>query len=146
MLFTCRLHTPCYHLRGVFVKRGYNRKSVVKTANEVRDMDRTELLTYRKIDSKERVPIVITYHHKFTGISNVLKDCYNRMLQKYPEMKKVVPAPPLVAYRRTRNLRDKLVRANHQPAPPAAVKPTHQHTRTFIDSLMNNSGTISNTR
>ena len=38
-----------------------------------------------------------------------------KVMIKYPYLKEVFPAPPMVAYRRAKNLRDKLIKAKVSP-------------------------------
>ena len=126
-----------------FVKRNYNRAYVEQKQKEVRDMKRDEILTYRKKDETDtRVPLIITYHHKFTGISKVIHNCFQRASSN-EDFVKIFPKPPLVSFRKTSNLKDQLVRANHHKImkeKPAA----HARSRSEIDHQMNDTGVITN--
>ena len=127
-----------------FVKRKYNQAYVQQKYEEVRSMNRDEILEYRKRTNNEdsRIPLVMTYHHKFNGMSKVIHACYNRISQQHSGFSGVFKQPPLVAFRRTTNLRDKLVRSNHHKV--KKVAPSRSPNRSYIDKQMNDSGFVSN--
>ena len=129
-----------------FINRGYNQHIIKKTIAEVRSLEREVLLTYKKKAKETRIPLVLPFHHKFTGISQVLKESYNHMIRNYPQLKKVFPAPPLVSFRRAANLRDKLVKANHHKVPIETLPPTNLRTKAQIDHLMNKNATLHNNK
>ena len=111
-------------------------------------MCRESLLAYKpKPTSNDRVPLVVTYHHKLHDLPTIVRRNYNNMIRKHPTMKDVFPQPPVVSFRKCNNLANKLIRADHnnkksqKPHPPTTVK-----TRSIIDSFMNNSGSITNTK
>ena len=154
-----RIRRICTHLRDYrqhaakfvdhFRKRGYNEAELQRTASEVEAMSRDDLLKYkRKTTTSDRVPLVITYHHKLTNIPAIIHKNYDKMVRKYPEMKEVFPSPPVVSFRRPRNLGDSMVRSDHTAkkttTPPKTT--TRKRRTTIIDHLMNNSGTITNTK
>ena len=103
-------------------------------------MNRNEILEYRPQNSKanSRIPLVLSYHHKYTGISKVIHSCYNRVSSQFHEFTSVFPQPPLVAFRRTTNIKDKLVRANHHKVKKNV--PTRTPNKSFIDTQMNDTG------
>ena len=68
-------------------------------------------LTYRK-KGKGRVPLVITYSKQLPDIRKIIKTHLN-LLHKSDRMKTIVKAPPLVAFRRDRNLGEILVHGKH---------------------------------
>ena len=130
-----------------FVKRGYKENLVRKSRDEVANMSREDLLAPKPAQSSERTPLVITYHHKFAGIAKVLRRAYQRMLAKHTDSAKVFPEPPFVAYRRTANIKDKIVRANHHHSSTIKSPPTQSDsTACLIEKNLNRTGTITNTR
>ena len=70
----------------------------------------------------ERPVFVLTYNPALPSFSKILKKHWKVMI-KDPYLKKVFPAPPMVAYRRAKNLRDKLVKAK---VPPPATRKKRQ--------------------
>ena len=94
-------------------------------------MKRIDALNNRNSASTEqsRVPLVLTYYLLNERIKQILLDNFNT-LSSDPESKETFPQPPLVAYRRDRNLRDILVHTtnSNQPSPFVGPSPC-AHTR-----------------
>ena len=126
-----------------FVRRNFNRAYVQQQADAVRCMDREDTLKYIQRQKSTRIPLVITYHHKFKGIAKTLIDTFNNITSRHVSLKKVFPEPPMIAYRRAANLKDKLVRANHHSRDSSTIKMPY-NTKTLIDDQMNHSGVITN--
>lgn len=115
----------------------------------VRNLDRDSLLTYKQTDPEaNRVPLVLTYNHKFAGMGRALYDAYNKIASQHAGFKKVFPTAPFIAYRRTKNLRDKLVKANHHKRVVKDLdsNANQEATKSMIEPLMNRSGLITNTK
>ena len=132
-----------------FVKRNYNRKHLMQQYSTVRNLDRDSLLTYKQTDPEaNRVPLVLTYNHKFAGMGRALYDAYNKIASQHAGFKKVFPTAPFIAYRRTKNLRDKLVKANHHKRVVKDLdsNANQEATKSMIEPLMNRSGLITNTK
>ena len=128
-----------------FVKRKFHRKKVEETAQNIRKMNREDLLTYKKQpQTSERVPLVLTYHHKFEGFSTAMKAAYNKASAKFPALQSIFPQQPMIAFRRTRNIRDKIIRANHHGRPQSQVSPSQARGRSQLAQFMNASQTITN--
>ena len=70
----------------------------------------------------DRPVFVITYNPALPSLSQILKKHWKVMI-KDPYLKEVFPAPPMVAYRRAKNLRDKLVKAK---VPPPSIRKKRQ--------------------
>ena len=154
-----RIRRICTHLQHYkqhankfiehFRKRGYNENLLHKTAEEVADMSRDDLLTYRNRTVSDRTPLVITYHHKLSNIPTIIRKNFEKMIQKHPDMKTVFPSPPVVSFRRPRNLRDSLVCADHtkrRNASSCCAAQNPPRTKTTIEKLMNNGRSITNKR
>ena len=132
-----------------FVRRNYSRKHVIQHYNTVRSMNRDSLLNYRQAtEDTARIPLVLTYNHKFSGIGRVLLDVYKRTALQHNNFRKIFPSVPFVAYRRTKNLRERLVRANHHGKSGCGTNNNMDSgpTRSLIEPQMNTSGLITNSR
>ena len=82
-------------------------------AKTVAETDRESLLVpniQRKTQSA-RVPLVVTWSHRFHGISQLLHANYARATASQSSFKDVFPEPPILSFRRAKNLKDTLVRA-----------------------------------
>ena len=87
---------------------------------------REEALTPAPTTDKEDRPILaITYHPHNLRIKEVLLRNFN-ILQEDPELKKIFPKPPLVAYKRDQNLSDVLVRATFRESSTPPKQPGNQ--------------------
>ena len=95
-----------------YANRGYSMNTLTKIATEVETRDRNCLLKPRVVEQNKdnRIPLVITWHQKFKGLSKILHRHYNFMVIEHPDLKKVFPEPPIVSYRRNPNLHNHLVR------------------------------------
>ena len=129
-----------------FANRGYNQARLSQSAKEVAAYNRQDLLTQkpRQQEDDQRIPLVIGWHHKLKGISDVLHHHYDRIAKSNPTFKDVFPQPPIIAYRRAKNISDKIIRANHwgkRKEPQIITK-----TRSKIDANINRSGTIYNNK
>ena len=100
-------------MMGFFVERGFKKSEVLNTYKEVLATDREEALQYRKKESTERVPFVITFHPRLRKLGTVLNR-YFYLLQSNERLKKAFPQAPMVAFRRLRNLKDMLVHSGSQ--------------------------------
>ena len=83
-------------------------------------LPRTEALsphTHRQ--ASRRIPLVVTCHPGLTNLSRVAKK-HLPILCTFSRLRKAIPYPPIVAFRRPKNIKDLLVRAKlNPPAPPA---------------------------
>ena len=70
-----------------------------------------------------RIPLVLTYHPGLPDISAITRR-FLPILHLNPSMKECCPDPPLIAFRRPKNLRDVLVRAKVPTSDIQQAKPT----------------------
>ena len=64
---------------------------------------------YYKQKRPAEIPFVTSWHQKLSGFQSTLHYRYQEMVNDYPELKCVFPAPPILAYRHSRNLGNLLV-------------------------------------
>ena len=81
---------------------------MLATYNEVLGMKREEVLEYKRRKSNDRVPYVLTFHPRLRSLGTVLKRHFY-LLQTNDRLKKAFVEPPMVAFRRLKNLKDFLV-------------------------------------
>ena len=127
-----------------FANRGYNQANLSQCAKEIATYHRQDLLKEKPKQTEEakRIPLVISWHHKFKGISDVLHHQYERIARSNATFKEVFPQPPIIAYRRAKNNSDRIVRANHWGK--KNLQTAHTKTKSMIDSNMNTFGSICN--
>ena len=63
---------------------------------------------------------MVTYHPALPSVSNVLKKHWNVMVDGNQELKRCFPKPPMVGYRRGKNIKDELIRAKVSSARKSA--------------------------
>lgn len=91
-------------------KRGYNGKFIENQLKRADNLNRKELLQRKNKIKKtsERIPLVVTFTDLLPDIHDIVKKRIN-ILHNCNLMKEIFPEPPLVAYRRDRNLADIIV-------------------------------------
>ncbi|XP_066275237.1 uncharacterized protein [Branchiostoma lanceolatum] len=99
-------------LKEHFQNRGYEDALLDQAAQRAQDRPREELLgaKKKKVASQDRPVLVTTYNPHLPPINNILRKYWN-ILQLSPRTRELFQDPPLIAYRRNKNLRDTLVRA-----------------------------------
>ena len=95
-------------MKGYFMQRGFDQSAIEETISEVLKKPREEALTYKKKKSSDRVPFVVTYHPRLRMMGRVLHKNF-KLLQSNERLQKAFPEPPMVAFKRLKNLRDILV-------------------------------------
>ena len=71
-----------------------------------------------------RIPFVTTWHQKLSGFQSTLHHRYQEIINDYPKLKCVFPAPPILAYRRNRNLGNLLVHTSLTKPTPNTLHPS----------------------
>ena len=99
-----------------FVKRGYPNNVLKKAADSVSQIPRSETLKTVSKKSKDRVPLVLTYHPHNVAIRDILFRNFNSIVLKDHEMAEVFQSPPITAYRKGKSLRQHLVSSSYKSA------------------------------
>ena len=98
-------------LKSMLLARGYSAGIINAAIEKAKKIPRFEALK-KVVGSKEteRPVLVIHYDPRLPSVSQIIMKHYRTMVQD-PHLKEVFPLPPLVAYRRQKNLKQILVRA-----------------------------------
>ena len=106
-------------LNTYLLARGYQETAVNLQIQRAANIPRHETLQPRPPrPPPNRTPLVVTYHLSLFSLARITKK-HLPVLHTSAILKQAIPNPPLVAYRRPKNLRDLLVRAKLEtPAPP----------------------------
>ena len=99
-------------LKTHLTKRGYKNNELEKQLTKADALDRKELLKYNTKKSNDRVPLVLTYSDALPNVHNIVRQRITT-LHNSERMREVFPAPPLIAYRRDKNIKDILVHKKH---------------------------------
>ena len=90
-------------------KRGYSGKDIEKQLHKVDTLKREDLLSVKSKEKKEdRVPLVLTFSRHLPDIHKIVRK-HLPVLHRSDRMTEVFQKPPIVAYRRDKNLADTLV-------------------------------------
>ena len=108
-------------LRDMLLSRDYNGRLVdcaIERAKAIPRERALERVVKEKV--KKRRPVFsVEYHPALPSLSKILKKHW-RVMSEDPYLAEVYPLPPMVSYRRPKNIKDKLVRAK---VPPATSRP-----------------------
>ena len=96
-------------LKSNLRKRGYSGKFLESQLQKADDRDRSDILskTSQRCNT-ERVPLVLTYTRQLPGVHDITRK-HLPTLHKSARLTEVFQEPPLVAFRRDRNMADVLV-------------------------------------
>ena len=98
-------HKNTNKLLNVFTSRGYKKEAVEEQIAKADLVNRDQALTEKsKIESK-RIPLVVTYNRTLPDLTAITRKHWH-ILQANDELKKVFAEPPMLAYRRNKNLKE----------------------------------------
>lgn len=107
-----------------FAERDYPETTIQDAVRRVSDIERTTALEPSVHDDQDRIPLVIAYHPANLPIRNILLKHYTT-LSNDNTTQHIFDKPPLVSFRRERNIANYLIRASF-PDPrhlPKGTKP-----------------------
>ena len=106
--------THLQHLKDQLITRGYPNDTVSEAIQRGKSVERSTLLQYKQKSAMKRVPLVLTYDSRLNQVSNTIRS-HIPTLHSNERLKHIFPEPPIVAFRRNRNLKDLLVSAKLPP-------------------------------
>lgn len=112
------------------VSRHYRIKSIEDSFCKILTLNRSDSLVKKVQKECDRIPLIIPFHKSLPNISKIIVRHYKILRDKYPEVVKFLPEPPMVCYTRDKNLRDILVRAKLPP--PTRILPTRGAKEGFV--------------
>ena len=103
------------------IKRGYREQQLDNEIHQALAISRENCLQSRPNQDKSAgIPLVVTYHPILPNLQSITR-CHLSTLHNSERLREAFPFPPLIAFRRQKNLRDFLVRAtlttNNQEPP-----------------------------
>ena len=108
-------------------------------------MDINDILCcYNTRNKFERIPFVITWHQQLQGIPKVIYSAYKAVVKKCPGFQSTFKEPPIVAFRRPKNLMSHLAKSRYTSKVTPENIPKRE-SKTFIINCFNKSETITNT-
>ena len=97
-------------LTSFLIKRGYKHAFIEQQIARATSISRSDALQYNRRKTSNRTPFILTYNPSLPSISSIIQKHFN-LLQSSNRCKNTFKEPPVVAYRRSPNLRDLLIRA-----------------------------------
>lgn len=101
-------------LKNKLTARGYKVNSILKSFEKVKLINRREAL--QKVDKKiiNRPILPLSYDPRLPNISNIIYRFWKIMVEN-PRLKILFPQPPMICWKRPKNLKEFLVRARMPP-------------------------------
>ena len=103
-------NTRTAELTSYLLKRGYNRNFLSRQIKRAANIPRNVALQPKQKNTSKRIPLILTYNPSFPPVSSIIKKHLN-LLYSSSRCKTIFTEQPLVAFRRSPNLRDMLVKA-----------------------------------
>ena len=104
-------NSKCDEMSNFFFERGYPDSILSKALNRVQNVNRESALEPSASDNEERIPFTLTFYPNNLAARNVVLRNF-KILQSDPKTVPIFPNPPLVSFKRDRNLRNSLVRSS----------------------------------
>ena len=102
-------------LRELLLSRDYKPGIINSAIEKARNVPRSEALKRVSKQKSSRRPVfVMNYDPRLPSIPAIVRKHWRSMTQD-PTLKEIFPEPPLVAYKRPPNIRDKLIRSKVPP-------------------------------
>ena len=106
-------------MRHFFQKHGYPDSVVNTTQHRAQQIDRQSALQTSQKEKNERIPFTLTYHPRNVTAKNIILKNF-KLLQNVDETGSIFSQPPLISFKRDKNIGNFLVRSvlksDDQPA------------------------------
>ena len=102
-------------LKVELVQRGYSKGSISSAFNKVMSISRSATLEKVVRPPCDRFILVIPYDKRLPNITGILHHRWKCLTNRDPDALSYMAKPPMVAYSRTKSLRDILVRSKLPP-------------------------------
>ena len=103
-------NNKCEEMCQFFKKRGYPDSAVTTGKHRAQEIDRETALQTSQNEETDRIPFTLTYHPQNLAIKNVILKNF-KILRNDPETKHIFSLPPLISFKRDKNLGNFLVRS-----------------------------------
>ena len=95
----------CNKLLNTFTSRGYDKKEINTQINKALQIPRETILKEKPKESSNRIPFIVTYNRTLPDLKNIVNKHWP-ILGIDRNISNVFEKPPIIAYRRNKNLRD----------------------------------------
>ena len=110
----------CSQLEDYLVLRGHSRHRVRLSIDRALNAEVAPNPTL-SLHEPRRIPLLLTYHPGLPDIKSILRELHP-ILMNSDFLKEIFPVPPMLSFRRPKNLREKLVRAKLPPVDSVEVE------------------------
>ena len=93
------------NLKNVFISRGYKEEHVNDQLEKAEKVTRSEALVEKEKAQLKRIPLVVTFNRTLPDIRSIINKHWP-ILQVNAELKDVFSEPPILAFKRNKNLKD----------------------------------------
>ena len=90
--------------------RGYNKTDTITQITRAISIPRNELLNKNKTSNTELLPLTVTYNRALPDLKTIIDKNWH-ILQIEPKLKETFAEPPILAFKRNKNLKD-IIRGN----------------------------------
>ena len=98
-------------LRNLLLERKYRPGIIDAAIERAKNIPRTEALKKKESESRNKRPVfVITYDPRLPSITHIVQKHWRSMV-KDPYLRQVFKEPPLIAYKRPKNIKEHIIRA-----------------------------------
>ena len=135
-------NNKCEEMYQFFKKRGYPDSAVTTGKHRAQEIDRNTALQSPQNEETNRIPFTLTYHPQNLAVKNVILKNF-KILRNDPETKHIFSLPPLISFKRDKNIGNFLVRsAFKSDNQPGTFKCTLTRCKTcpFISNIVKISG------
>ncbi|XP_033122679.1 uncharacterized protein LOC117121552 [Anneissia japonica] len=103
-------------MKQFFNARGYPLNITDRSLEKVHQLTQKDTLQpNHNANNIERIPLVLTYHPISKKVAKIARDNFSILTEDRSNTKDIFLAPPMLAYRKDRNLSDNLVRSKLRP-------------------------------
>ena len=99
------LHNNCKRLLNTLTKRGYNKTDTTTQINNAIKVPKIELRNKIKTSNTEGLPLTVTYNRTLPDLKTIIDKNWH-ILQIEPKLTEIFAEPPILAFKRNKNLRD----------------------------------------
>ena len=106
----------------MLIERDYKPGIIDAAIEKARSIDRKDALKKVENNNTNKRPVfIITYDPRLPSITEIVKKHWHSMV-KDPYLAYVFKEPPLIAYKRAQNIKDKIIRAKVPPLAPLRLR------------------------
>ena len=103
-------------LKELLMNREYNERIIDAAINKARKIPRLEAIQHKPPQPTNRRPVfVVPYDPRLPPLTSITKKHWRSMRNQDPYLAEVFPEPPLIAYKRQKNIKDYMIRAKVAP-------------------------------